>query len=199
MKDYSQWWWIFLGSEYLEPDLMVYPKSQMLLNEHQVSFGYGVEQTIPTVVRFTLNPAKDFEEKDCLIPPGNRLGLVFSEKLRSVLTNWGVDNIQYLDCLIEDQQKKKVYHNYKIANILGALDFLDPTESQMQKMYQFDLMLIDYLRFDERVLDQSERKIIRNAECPSIIAIQGALKVAVEQHGITGTQFILPEDWESKI
>ncbi|NHN24089.1 hypothetical protein FIA58_000235 [Flavobacterium jejuense] len=58
--------------------------------------------------------------------------LVFSKRLRDLLQNIAVDNIQYFDLDIVDPKTNNIYTDYKIANVVGLVDCVDKNESDLK-------------------------------------------------------------------
>jgi hypothetical protein len=83
----------------------------------------------PTRVHFVMTREERGELGDYV--PTSLPGLLISKRFRQELAAAGVDNIQYIDAVIEDQVSKAVHDNYFVANVVGVIDCIDLSKSKL--------------------------------------------------------------------
>lgn len=188
-----KWWWILLDSFYKDPEVQLDSKDHFLRIQKQWDFcaGERIDDGIPTLVFDTI---EKIEVKDCIVPKGKGLGLIFSSKLKEILENEGIDNIDYYNILINNKHSKEELEGYYLTNIVETKPFLTD-DSMWDDVPSLDLKIIMDIGFNEDFLENQKSKIIRSEKCPTIIAIRGSLKQKLDEEGITGLDTILPEDW----
>lgn len=57
---------------------------------------------------------------------------LYHKKLCAVLTEFGVDNIQFYPVLLRDQETQKIEDSYFIVNIVGLFDCIDMQKSKVE-------------------------------------------------------------------
>jgi hypothetical protein len=63
--------------------------------------------------------------------PTSLPGLLISKRFRRELESAGVDNIQYIDAVIEDQVSRAIHDDYFVANVVGVIDCIDASKSKL--------------------------------------------------------------------
>jgi len=130
---------------------------------------------------------------DNLLAPGTR-GLLFSRRLRELLAYVGVDNIQYFPIRIDNPVTGTFSEDYQLANIVGLVSCIDIERSDL-KMNPDDGSKIDSI--DSLVLKEENMhdfKLFRAAEYFPIIIARHDVRQACLDAGISGIQFLKPED-----
>ena len=192
------WWWVLLGAEYKNPEVKLVSKDNMARIKAQVDFGLGERQETK-LKSFEFLTMDGFEEKDCIISDdGNVLGLLFSHRLKEFLDKEGVNNIQYFNAKVKDGKTGDLYEYY-LANIIGTSDAIDKEESELEFVYEIDLVYIEELCFDEDILNKQELRILRMEDVTTLIAVKGELKIKLEKEEFTGLHLFLPEDWHEHV
>ena len=132
---------------------------------------------------------------DNLISPGVR-GLLFSDKLKKVLTELGVNNIDYFPLKIENPIDKNIYENYQIANVLSCHSCLNLEKSELSFDPDFpeQIEFIDSLVIDESKIPE-ELLLFRLKEYKVLLVVHEKVKEACNNAGITGINFLKPEDF----
>ena len=126
---------------------------------------------------------------------------ILSPKAISVLDKSGVNNIQYFPVLIKNWQNSEIEKSYKIANIVGLVYCLDRTNSTYNTFPEDDDIswLQQYSIFIEKILpippNKNKPLIFRLGEFSYHILVHETIKTAFEKEGITGSEFICPEDY----
>lgn len=121
--------------------------------------------------------------------------LAHSQKLRKVLRDTGVDNIDYYPLCIRNTITDEIYQSHKAANILDMIYCIDreianldiDTENPYNIWYVNRLALIH-----ERLGDTL---IFRLGELPWIVIVHRTIKEAVEAAKITGVVFLPAEGY----
>jgi len=131
---------------------------------------------------------------DNLIAPGVR-GLTFSSRLRTVLANVGVDNIDYYPCRVISNDGTAPNENYQVANLIGRVACVDLTASDVE-MDPDDPGAIEYvnsLTLDETAIGGA--LMFRLKEHAQVIVVDERVKTACERENITGIRFYAPSDF----
>jgi len=115
------------------------------------------------------------------------LYLIVSGKVKQVLQQEGVENIEYLPVSIYDQKKRLASSDYYIVNVLGTVDCLDHENSE------YDRSLINQAKiqhFDKVVLHENQVpvdvKIFRLKGRSEMIFIRSDLLEALKKNKLTG-------------
>ena len=112
----------------------------------------------------------------------------------TALEECGVDNIDYYDCVIHDQETGKTYDNYKLGNILGAVDIIDLEASEIDPDSPPKIAML----FDNIVFDESRAKdfdIFRPVNKLSSVVVSQKIRDHIESKGIfSNVRFMDPED-----
>ena len=121
-------------------------------------------------------------------------GLVFSKRLRDLLQNIAVDNIQYFDFDIVYPKGNNVYTDYKIANVVGLVDCVDKDKSDLTFYDSGTIEFIDKLVLDESKIPP-ELNVFRLSNRSTLTIVHQSVKDAVVNAGITGCVFYKVEEY----
>jgi uncharacterized protein DUF1629 len=131
---------------------------------------------------------------DNLIAAGTK-GLLFSSRLRGLIAQLGIDNIQYFPTLIRNPSDGTQTRDYELANILGRVWCLDRKGSALESSPDDP----DYIEFIESLALDSARirgqDLFRLGEKAQVIIASARLKRACESAGITGIRFYAPPEF----
>lgn len=150
------------------------------------------ESAVPQPLKYTLDPNYGGAPKAMYASKANP---VMRDDLVQVLTNAGVENIQYFDAILVDPESGREYKNYKAFNIVGLVAAANMEESEL--MGTSDSVIGD-VDFHALVIDDSKVKgllLFRLAEKISAIIVHEKLKAAIEAAGIPGFIFYGPGEW----
>ncbi len=131
---------------------------------------------------------------DNLIAAGTS-GLLFSPRLRALLADLGIDNIQYFPTLIRNPSDGTQTQDYELANIIGRVWCLDRKASTIETLPHDpdQIAFIDSLALDTtRIRGQD---LFRLGEKTQIIVVSDRVKRACENAKITGVRFYAPPDF----
>jgi hypothetical protein len=124
---------------------------------------------------------------------------VFSPKLKSLLRDIGVRNIQYFPIAISGREDREEVTAHQIANIVGAIDCLDFDHSRYARS-QGDGSIIRVSKFRIRpdavkwsASDGTVPLLFRLGEFKRHILVHESVKDACQKAGITGVKFVPPE------
>lgn len=120
---------------------------------------------------------------------------LFSDKLKNILTDLGIDNIDYYPVIFSNQASEKEDTKYWLANILGLIQCLDIENSEtsthpLSKKVKIEKSFI----LDESLL--SGQKIFRIAEERSLIIINEDIKNQLDNQQLQGVRVINTRDYE---
>lgn len=161
-----------------------------------ISFERGLPvPTIPTqkIILTLDNDSKNGKMTDHL-SIDEIYGLVFSLRLRELLFSFMVDNVQYFDLDIIDKKNNKIYTDYKVANVVGVVDCINKSKSDITCYADGDIKYVDSLILDESKIPK-ELKIFRLSEYRIALVIHQSIKDAIVASGITGCVFYKPEEY----
>lgn len=165
-----------------------------IIEENDWSFDLGqyvVDSVSLIDVPFTIQP--DEHMTDNLIAPGCR-GLLINRKIREILNDVGVDNIQYFKTRLVNSSSGEIGEDYMIANIVGKVDCLDYERSELELDQNGNIKFIDSLSIkDEGVIDYGN--IFRLSAFHPVIVVSTMIKEEMEKNKITGIKFYRPEDY----
>jgi len=123
-------------------------------------------------------------------------GLVtlYHKKLCAVLTDFGIDNIQYFPVVLRNKDTGKTEDDYFLVNIIGLLDCVDMNKSKVK--WWPSGMGFDFISM---VIDENKTQglpVFRLKEDPTKVLISEALKKHLQKNKVlVGTQLIKPEDY----
>jgi len=121
-------------------------------------------------------------------------GLVFSVRLQNFLNDLMVNNIQYFDLDIIDPKAKRVYTDYKIANVVGLVDCVDKEKSELKYHVSGNIKRIKKLILDESKIP-AEMDIFRLPNRTVLTVVSERFKSAILEANITGCVFYKVEDY----
>lgn len=186
--------WIWANEPTAEDEAMIYgvPK---VIEQQDLSFNQGkiVSDPVPPI-EISRDSDSQGTLTDNLIAPGSR-GLLFSMRLRKLLGEIGVDNIQYFPVRVTNPADSTSTDDYMLANLLGRIACIDMAKSTLHMHPRFP-DVIEF--FDSLVLDESKIKdllMFRVEGFSPLIVVHEKIKEACEGNGITGIVFYEPEDY----
>ncbi|MBN2436325.1 MAG: hypothetical protein JXK07_13765 [Spirochaetes bacterium] len=112
-------------------------------------------------------------------------GFVWSSRLCDLMISLNVCNLQFFDLTIIDPDKRKSYIDYKIVNIVRAIDCIDFEKSEMTCYDDGDVEFIDKLVLSEDKI-QANMEIFRLARNLETTVFSDRLKMAIDKNDITG-------------
>jgi hypothetical protein len=121
-------------------------------------------------------------------------GLVFSLRLRELLEEMGVNNIEYYNLDIVNPRNGDKYSDYKIANVVGLVDCIDTERSDLKYFDDGDIKRIRKMYFDESRIPPDLR-IFRLAKRSILTVVHQSIKDAITEAEITGCVFYKPEEY----
>ncbi|VAW86808.1 hypothetical protein MNBD_GAMMA16-169 [hydrothermal vent metagenome] len=123
--------------------------------------------------------------------------LVINNKVKNVLNNMNVDNIEYLPIRLWDHQKSPVSDDYYILNPLGSVDFIDMEKSEcaMSALNKGQINDIDDLVINMNKVPK-EAKLFRATTMMRQVFIHDDLRIALGNEGIQGYKLIEAEGWD---
>ena len=142
---------------------------------------------------------EDLSPVDFIVSPNRKLvdyqfnigGIpLFSEKLRTLLKNEGVELIQYFDARIFSSRGRLHSNDYKVANITKSLECLDWERSVYDDSYREYGVAGDIEKLRLRRDFETDIPVFRMAEAPRIILAATRVKNALEHDGITGVVMV---------
>lgn len=126
---------------------------------------------------------------------------VFSQKLVDVLNTCGIKNIDYYPVKIIEHDTGKEIDSYCSANIVGNIPCLDEENSECFYSSKDNTIigLDEFSIFEDKIKATSEMDceplFFRLAEFEFIILVHESVKQRIEEEGVTGIEFIKPEDY----
>ena len=126
---------------------------------------------------------------------------VFSPRLVALLTEMGVQNIQFLPVRIVNHETGDVEVSYRIANIVGAIDCLDLNNAVYARSRSSGniLRVFKFRLFPEKIVAlpgmQEPPLLFRLGEFKQHLLAHESLKQACEKAGITGLKFVPTENY----
>ena len=125
---------------------------------------------------------------------------VFSQKLIDLLNACGVTNIDYYPVTIIKHDSGEEIDTYCAANIIGNIPCLDENNSECRISSKTKAIngLDEFSIFEDKVQATPEMDceplFFRLAEFKYIILVHETVKQKIEDEGITGIEFIKPEE-----
>lgn len=153
--------------------------------------GERIDKKIPPVT-FIANSTQKFTDYLFNIP-GFPL---FSGKLKGVIDEFGINSIQYFPVLIKDKKGKVLRDDYVIANVIEMVKCFNYGHSVCDEEDYRDLGIAS--RIEKLSIDISAIKgehLFRMDEAPRLLFASDALRLKLEDSGITGIQYINIEDY----
>lgn len=129
---------------------------------------------------------------------GGRPYMIFSEKLRQLLANLGVTNIQYFPIQIQNVHTREKVSTFSIANIIGIYPCLDWQKSRITKspVPPNQILTIESLKLDITKIPEGE-KIFRLSESPVVILCERDVQKSLINQGVRGVSFVDVEDYNT--
>ncbi len=121
-------------------------------------------------------------------------GLVFSSKIRNIINDLNIENIEYFNFEIVNPATEEIYSDYKIANVVGLVDCIDLEKSDLTFFESGNIQFFDDLVFDESKIPK-ELKIFRISNYKVITVVHDSVKKAFEEADVTGCRWYKPEDY----
>jgi hypothetical protein len=115
---------------------------------------------------------------------------IVSPRLRQLLHDLAVDNVQYFRCRTRDRADPHRDLGYAIVNVIGRLGLLDRDASRLETD-EVDTTVIEFV--DLLVLREdaaSTLDLFRLAELPKLIVASDRLRQACAAGSMTGVQFL---------
>lgn len=120
---------------------------------------------------------------------------LFSDNFKNILTNLGVDNIDYYPVIFTNHAGEKENTEYWLANILGLIECLDIENSETSTHPLSKKIKIEKnFSLDDSLL--SGQKIFRIAEERSFIIISEDVKNQLEKQQLSGVRIINTREYE---
>ncbi len=124
---------------------------------------------------------------------------VISECLKNLLEKLGIDNIQYFNAKIIEQEGESAKQGYYAANIVGLVDCIDREVSEMDVEADENGELNIIFGIDKLVLKDipsNYNTIYRVSFFTRLILVDKDLKDIFEQNFIQGIKLVKPERWD---
>ncbi|MCX4030505.1 imm11 family protein [Spartinivicinus marinus] len=148
--------------------------------------------TLPMIdIFYDMQPNEIFT--DNLFAPGCN-GLLIHNRVKSVLDDLEVNNIQYYQTRLINKDSKEENGNYKLANIVGRINCLDYDKSELVMRDDGSIKFIDKLVF-QYFDNKDSLEIFRLAKFLPIVIVSDKIKKKLEKHKFTGIVFYKPEDY----
>ena len=161
-----------------------------------ISFERG--EAVPTLpvprIIYTMNDDSRMGRMTDHLSLDEAYGLVFSSRLRELLFDLKIENIQYFDLEIVNPETKEVYTDYKIANVVGLVDCVDKKKSDLKYFASGNIKRIRKLILNENRIPRSA-KIFRLSNDVTLPIVHESVKKAFEVAGISGCLFYKVEDY----
>jgi hypothetical protein len=168
-----------------------------LIDQQDLSFHLGlpIEGQVP-LIEIVRDEDSQGRLLDNVAAPGVR-GLLVSSRLRTVLGDAGVDNVQYCQCRIVNPADGAVSGDYSIGNVVGRIGCVDWTESDVEAFPNRPeaIQFVDSLVLDESKIGGA--LMFRLREFLPLVVVHERVKAACEAAGITGLRFCLPGDFST--
>ncbi len=186
-------YWIWANEAQDERDASIHGQPEVI-RKLDLDFGLGVRQRLNVpVIEIHMKAEHQGRLTDNLIAPGTT-GLVFNAKLRNLLEQTGVDNIDYYKAKVINDVTGEVISDYQVANIIGRAQCIDRNRSKLIIDERGgSIMFIDKLVLDESAV--GEAMMVRLLEFLPIIIVHERIKKQVVAAEISGVKFYRPEEY----
>jgi hypothetical protein len=174
------------------PDLVSYTRIEPHLAAHYFDTrrGVAIARDFPNIT-FEVKDLAGIERCDSLW--GGFPYLVFSPRLRDLLSASGVANLQYFGAEVYDRKTRSTLTQFRIANIVGTAACLDRERSDYEEwsdlpglLKRVDKLVLDHDRFPEDLL------LFRLEELPSVLLCHQDVVAALQEASIVGVDFCDP-------
>ena len=124
-------------------------------------------------------------------------GLTISKNFKNTLDKVGVDNIDYYQAMVSNEVTGEVFHDIYVANVIGLLTCMDMEKSEYEPYAGIPNKIneIGKLVLKENAI--KDYKVFRMKEFSSIIIIDESVKNEIELAGITNTECIPIEEFDT--
>ncbi len=167
--------------------------------------GYVYDKGLPLLSRFPDQDKalmffdSDFPDCTRLYDTLPMLGnlLVANSRVRRVLGDLGVDNVEYLPVRLLNHARESVSDDYCIVHVLGSVDFIDMEKSEvtMSALIKDRISFIDNLRINYDAIPD-DIKLIRASNYSGQLFIHDDLKQAFEAQRIKGYKVFPADGWD---
>jgi len=120
---------------------------------------------------------------------------VVRDDVVQALKKAGVDNIEYVDAILQNPLTGTEERNYKAFNIVGVVAAADMNASELMGTSKSTIGDVD---FHALTLDESKTGgllLFRLAEALNAIVVHASVRKAIEDAGIPGFVFYGPGEW----
>lgn len=166
------------------------PRAIAELTPDFVGFDQGVRLVYPIpLIHLERSPGSDGPLTDNLIAPGTT-GLVMSSRLRRLLVDAGVSNLQVFPMSIA--RRTGTENDYALVNVIGAIECIDLERSAVE----LDAVTRRIEWIERLVLREdlaSAPMMFRAAEFTQLLVVREAVRDVCVAKGVTGVQFVRPE------
>src|SRR3712207_5509476 len=142
-------------------------------------------------LRLTLSDASGDDFRGDLI---DSLVSIASDKLKSALTAFGVDNVDYFPVELVHPRKRVPEPGYWLVNVVGRVNCVDVANSTVHAGAGGRGVDLESFKIDEA--RAPEQPIFRLDEDPTLIVITEQLKEHLEAAGLAGVKLQPTEDFD---
>jgi len=189
-------YWIWQNAELWKcPEIVTFTSLDPIerLTRYYTEGGVRLSEQLP-LITFSVANFSGLHDRDSLWAGAPYL--VFSERLRNVLTNVGVNNLQYFPACIKNLQTSELDNSFMIANIIGVVFCLNWERSSVVRDSEFPdgVETITSLSLDTSKIP-ADLQLFRLGELSTVLICSSKVKDAVTSAGINGVKFIEPENF----
>jgi hypothetical protein len=184
-------YWIWANERSDESELRIDNVPPIIdANDWNFDNGERIGMPLPVIdIPFTMRA--DDRLTDNLVVPGCR-GLLVNTRLKAILDELGIENLQYFDTRLQNQNDQKVSDDYYLVNIIGRLSCIDMNASELELDADGEIEFINSLALRPE-LSESPLKIFRDERFQSLIVAHESIKDALGEQKISGIRFYRPE------
>jgi hypothetical protein len=186
-------YWIWFNEPTSDEDAAIYDPPPVF-EEEDISFGDGdrVERAVPPITVVRDADAQGVLPDNVMVP--RAMGMAFSSRLRALLAEVGVDNIDYYPCRITNPADGTATDDYMLANLVGKVACVDFEQSdlEMHRVIPDTIQFINSLVLKEGAI--GDALMFRLAEFIPLVVVHEKVKDACVAAGITGVRFYEPEN-----
>lgn len=124
--------------------------------------------------------------------------LVINTKVKKILDDAGIVDVEYLPITIWDHQKKPASSDYMIMNPLNVIDMIDMENSDYERNSFFpdQITTIDDLVIDHKNIPKDNDKLFRAKTMMDTIFVNDDIYKALKGADIKGAKFLEAEGWD---
>lgn len=122
--------------------------------------------------------------------------IIGNSKVKKILDDFSVDNVEYLPVWLYDHQDKLVSKDYFIVNLLGRVDIIDLEKSKVRmsridktQISKINSLILNLESIPEQLL------IFRASSKLNLYFVRDDLKKAFLEAELSGVNFVTPEEW----